>query len=303
MELEHAEYVDSDTKVNNLFDNDLDSYFSINRESTDMMFELEDEQSVGSVSIGFFMKSAEEERIQTFSIAIKSDEDDDWTVVIDEKTSDGTMDLQTFSFYPQLTRYLRFSSGGNSFNNWTPLTEMQICVEEVSSSTVESNALFGLGGVDAVTKNIKQLASDGDALCPEPTKLSADTVKHHGGEGATHLVVDGDYGTRWTTQETYHQNDLNNDMIQFSLGGERYLSYVKVAFYDGSLAEPHFSLYTERSVSQGWTEIYYDKKAEKVEVLQEFNTTVRRAAEVFLVGRGNDSGNYTKISEVELWGC
>lgn len=304
VEVLHPEYVDPDTELDNLFDGDLDTYFSVHRESTTLTFELDEEQTVGSVSIGFYMKSADEERLQTFSISIKSDDDDEWTVVIDEQQSDGSMDMQTFSFFPQLTRYVRFESDGNNFNNWTPLTEIEICADVDSSSAVESNALFGVGGgVEAVTKDVNQLASEDDDFCPEPTKLAPLEVIAHGGDGATHLLVDENFETRWTTQNTYHGNDLENDRIQLHMGGEKYLSYVKVAFFDGQLANQYFSIYTEAAVDDGWTARYYNQTADDHERLQTFDVDASHVAEVFLVGRGNEQGNYTKISEIELFGC
>lgn len=117
VKVEHAEYADPETDVENLFDGDLDEYYSVNRESTEITFELEGDMEVNGVSIGFFMKAAEEMRIQTFDIAVRAADDDDWTTVISRKESSGEMGImQTFPFTSKTAKYVRFESHGNTFN-------------------------------------------------------------------------------------------------------------------------------------------------------------------------------------------
>lgn len=115
VEVEHADYADRTTDVNNLFDADLDTYYSVNRESTSITIELEEETEVNGMAIGFFMKSSSEERIQTFDVTVKKSDDDDWRTVLSRKESSGDMGImQTFPFSSRLARYVRFESHGNS---------------------------------------------------------------------------------------------------------------------------------------------------------------------------------------------
>lgn len=117
VKVEHAEYADSKTDVENLFDGDLDEYYSVNRESTQITFELEGDLEVNGVSIGFFMKAADEMRIQTFDVAVRAADDDDWTTVISRKESSGEMGImETFPFTSKTVKYVRFESHGNNFN-------------------------------------------------------------------------------------------------------------------------------------------------------------------------------------------
>lgn len=115
VEVEHATYSDPATEVDNLFDADLDTYYSVNRESTSITLELEDETEVNGVSIGFFMKFASEERIQTFDLAVRKGGDTDWRTVLSRKESSGERGImQTFPFSSRSARYVRFESHGNS---------------------------------------------------------------------------------------------------------------------------------------------------------------------------------------------
>lgn len=114
-EVEHAAYSDSSTSVDNLFDADLDSYYSVNRESTSITLELEEETDVNGIAIGFFMKEADEERIQTFDVAVKKGDDDEWKTVLSRKESSGKIDtIETFPFSSRTALYVRFESHGNT---------------------------------------------------------------------------------------------------------------------------------------------------------------------------------------------
>lgn len=115
VDVEHASYSDSSTSVDNLFDADLGTYFSVNRESTSITLELEEETDVNGIAIGFFMKSESEERIQTFDVAVKKGDDDDWKTVISRKESSGKMDMiETYPFSSRTALYVRFESHGNT---------------------------------------------------------------------------------------------------------------------------------------------------------------------------------------------
>ena len=55
--VKHAFYADSTTEVDNLFDADLATYYSINRESTQITLQLEEETEVTPAFIQFTSKS------------------------------------------------------------------------------------------------------------------------------------------------------------------------------------------------------------------------------------------------------
>lgn len=295
IEVQHSQYMDHDPE--NLFDKDLSDYFSVNRESTEITFELEEEQDVNGIAIGFFMNDESEERIQRFSISIRKEGDDDWTTVVADAESSGSMDIQTFPFSTRTAKFIRFESHGNSYNNWTALTEVEICGP---AAAVESNALFG--GVEAVTKDVGELNAN-LALCPVPGKLSPRKVSLQGAAGDVKVLFDGNSQTRWSTENTFHADDLNNDQVHVVLHGDSYLSHVNIAFFDGDLARQWFSIYTKSAAANEWTVSRFNETAASVETLQTFHTDVDRVTDVYVVARGNDVGNFTKLSEIQLWGC
>ena len=116
VEVKHIEKMDTDTSVDNLFDSKISSYFSVNRESTSITLELEEETEIDGVAIGFFMKAASEERIMTFDVSVRA-ADGDWTTVISRKESSGEYKVvETFPFSSIKALYVRFESHGNTFN-------------------------------------------------------------------------------------------------------------------------------------------------------------------------------------------
>ncbi|CAN0400898.1 unnamed protein product [Ectocarpus fasciculatus] len=118
VKVEHVDNVDTETSPNNLFDGDVDTYFSINRESTSVIMELEEEQDVDGISISFFMKDASEYRVQTFSVSVRAADDSEYTTVISDRTSSGDKDdtYQLFTFTSTTVKYIRFTTNGNTFN-------------------------------------------------------------------------------------------------------------------------------------------------------------------------------------------
>lgn len=295
--IQHPEY--EDEEPDNLFDGDLDTYYSIHRESTRLTFELEGEREVNGVAIGFFMKDAEEERIQTFDIAIKAEDDDDWTTVQSRQESSGEYNvMQTFPFSARTATYVRFESHGNNFNNWTPLTEFEICG---SASEMESNALFG--GVEArVNDKIGQLNS-ALVTCPSAKKLAPVKTRLFGGTGHVAYLFDGNYQTRWSTENTQNDDDLDNDKIQLTLVGDSYLSHIEIAFFDGHLAHQYFSVYVQSASDTEWDSVYEGKMAAMNEGSQSFTIDRDRVTNLYIVGNGNDVGAFTKISELSVYGC
>lgn len=173
------------------------------------------------------------------------------------------------------------------------MTEVEICGEAAQ----ESNALFG--GVKAVNKELQMLAGE---VCPESAKLSPVTVRANGRDNLS-TVFDGNFETRWSTFNTANEDDLDNDKIIIRFLGDQRVSKVKIAFFDGHLARPHFSLYTQSAAAWSWTPVLESHIADKEEAFQTFSIEASGVNQLYIVGNGNDRGDYTKISEIEIWGC
>ena len=174
------------------------------------------------------------------------------------------------------------------------MTEFEIC----GAAGAESNALFG--GLEAVAnKEIQQLAG---AVCANPEKLAATTVRVDGDDNVS-VLFDGNFQTRWSTVNTANDDDLNNDKITMRFLGDQSVTRVKIAFFDGDLAKPHFSLYTQEAAAWSWTPVLEGEIGKRTEQFQTFDIEKTGVNQLYIVGNGNDVGDYTKISELEVWGC
>lgn len=289
----HPQYADSTTEVSNLFDGTVDTYFSVNRESTQFTLELAQETEINGIAIGFFMKAASEQRIQVFDVAVMEEGGDDWKTVISRKESSGEMGVQTFPFSPRKALHVRLETHGNSFNNWSAFNEVEVC----SKSGGESNALFD--GIGAVEEEIEMLAG---AVCVAPTKLSPVGSKASGVDNVK-MLFDGNYNTRWTTVNTQSESDLSNDMVQLTFQGDMRVSTLKIAFFDGHLAHQYFSVYVQSATAYTWTPVMVNEQAAMEETMQSFNINLDGVHKLYIVSKGNDVGLYSKFSEIEVLGC
>lgn len=290
----HPDYADSSTSVSNLFDSDLATYYSVNRESTHIIMELEEEVEVNGMAIGFFMKSADEERIQVFDIAVRKASDDDWKTVVSRKESSGEMDVvQTFPFSSRTALYVRLETHGNDYNNWSAFTEVEVC----TGSGEESNALFG--GAHAAGQELEVLAGE---VCLAPALLAPVSAKASGTDNVR-MLFDGNFLTRWSTVNTQSDSDLNNAMVHLTFQGDTRVSTLKIAFFDGHLAHQFFSVYVQSANAHSWTPVLQNEQAAMVQSMQTFSIEMDGVHKLYIVGKGNDVGLYSKFSEVQVYGC
>ncbi|CAM9845584.1 unnamed protein product [Scytosiphon promiscuus] len=291
---DHWDDRDDSTDPDAMFDGDLSTHFSVNRESTYHILELAEETEIHGISIGFFMKYESEERIQTFDVSVRANDESDYTTVISRKESSGEMGvIEHFEFTsPVKAQYVKVESHGNTFNNWTAFTEIEVC-----GTGAETNALFG--GVSAAKNELAKLAGE---VCADPFLLPPVKSKATG-SGNVKDIFDGNFETRWSTTVTQASNDLDNAKIILTFRGDVKISYVKIAFYDGDLAKPHFGLYKQSAKDDEWTEIAAGMIGGKQETFQTFELQETGVNKLYIVGNGNDVGFYTKVSEVEVYGC
>lgn len=294
--LEHDEYVNGANHVDNLIDGEIDTYLAIHRESTEIIMELSEEIEIGGVAIGFFMKAESEERIMTFDVSVKKAGDDNWSTVRSRAESSGEMGIiEYFSFSPRTALYVRFASHGNTFNNWTALTEFSVCAEQQA----ESNALFGGAGARSIEQTMEELAGK---VCATPGKI-APVFATASGAGNVRFLFDGNYNTRWSTIKTQDESDLNNGMVTMTFPGDTRVSSVKIAFFDGDLAHQFFSVYVQSASANVWTQIMNRQRAAKRVGLQTFNINLDGVHKLYIVGNGNSIGLFSKFSEVQVHGC
>lgn len=246
------------------------------------------------MAIGFFMKAASEERIQVFDVAVMENGGDDWKTVISRKESSGEMgNVQTFPFSARKALYVRVETHGNSFNNWSAFTELEVC----SAPAGETNALFG--GIHAIGEELEMLAGE---VCLAPMKLAPVGVKASGSDNVK-VLFDGNYNTRWTTVNTQSESDLSNGMVQITFEGDIRVSTLNIAFFDGHLAHQYFSVYVQSAAAYTWSPVMLNEQAAMEEGMQSFNIDLDGVHKLYIVGKGNDVGLYSKFSEIEVLGC
>lgn len=116
-------------------------------------------------------------------------------------------------------------------------------------------------------------------------------------------VFDSNFETRWTSQETTNENDLDNAKVMLTFDGDKHVSHVDIAFFDGHLARPHFGLYKQGAGDAEWTPIQAGQVAAQTETFQTFDVQQEGVNVLYIVGNGNDVGDFTKISEIVVYGC
>ena len=293
-EIEHPTFANNENSINNLFDSNIETYFSVNRDSTEFTFMLEEETDVDSVAIGFFMKAASEERIQTFNVAVKA-EDGGWIKVIKGQESSGKMEMQTFPFsYSRKALYVRLETDGNNYNDWSAFTEFEVCM----APAAESNALFS--GIDAAKEELQMLT--GEFVCAAPRKLGPKRSTASGSDDVRALF-DGTSKSRWTTVNTQSESNLSNDKVTLTFRGEVFVSTLNIAFFDGHLAHQYFSVYVQSATADLWTPVMENEQAAMEETVQSFDINLDGVFKLYIVANGNDVGDYSKFTAIEVLGC
>ncbi|CAM9713001.1 unnamed protein product, partial [Ectocarpus sp. 8 AP-2014] len=203
---------------------------------------------------------------------------------------------QHFTFTGTTTKYIKLTTNGNTFNNWSAFNEFEVCGEEV-----ESNALFS--GVRAAKKKLAQL--EGDSVCVEPVKLAVQNahVTDSSNSNNVRSIFDLNFRTWWASANTQNEDPMENAKIRLRFQGDQKVSYVKIAFFDGHLASYHMNLYKRAAADTEWTGVLTGQVVEAVSTFQTFTIEETGVNVLYIVGLGNDVGDKFKVSEVEVYGC
>ena len=188
------------------------------------------------------------------------------------------------------------SSSIRNAGSWTALTEIAIC-----GVKAESNALFG--GLRTAKKEIAELAG---SVCTSCDKLLEPVFADASASDATddvRYLFDDNFETRWSTERTTAENDLDNAKVTLNFGGDVHVCHANLAFFDGDLARQEISLYKQSAVAHKWTQIGESIVAEKHSAFQKIEIQETGVNKLYIVAHGNEIGDYTKISEAQFWGC
>ncbi len=184
-------------------------------------------------------------------------------------------------------------------SSWTAFTEIAICGVEA-----EENALFG--GLRRARNKMAELSGSQCSSCELLSPVKAHVTTQEGDHVHVHEIFDGDFSTRWSTETTTATNDLDNAKVIVTFPGDQTLCHVDMAMFDGDLAHQYVKFYKQAAGASTWTAIGAedeDVKLDKTDALQTIDLQEDMVNKFYIVGHGNDVGDFNKISEVQFYGC
>ncbi|WBB59582.1 polysaccharide lyase family 7 protein [Streptomyces sp. WMMC500] len=111
----------------NTLDDDLSTRWSAEGDGVWIRYDLGSVQTVGSASIAWHQGDT---RRSTFDVEL-SDDGQQWTPALSRKVSSGTsLQPQNYDFADASARYVRIVGHGNTFNDWTSITETTVHGED-----------------------------------------------------------------------------------------------------------------------------------------------------------------------------
>ncbi|MCU6792740.1 discoidin domain-containing protein [Paenibacillus sp. WQ 127069] len=127
-------------------------------------------------------------------------------------------------------------------------------------------------------------------------KLNASAVSASSDDGnVPGNTVDGDLNTRWSANG-------DGQWIKYDLGSSKKVSYIKIAFYNGSTRTSTFDIQTSTD-NTNFSTVQSNVTSTLSDALQTFNfTDVDPARYVRIVGHGNSSNTWNSYTEVEIYG-
>ncbi|GAB3452025.1 discoidin domain-containing protein [Actinophytocola sediminis] len=128
----------------NTLDGDLSTRWSAEGDGVWIRYDLGSAQTIGSVSLAWHNGNS---RRTTFDVQL-SDDASSWTTVLSRQISNGTsLQPQNYDFPDAASRYLRVVGYGNTFNDWTSITETTVngVGEEEPGDQTEAAVRYGWG--------------------------------------------------------------------------------------------------------------------------------------------------------------
>ncbi len=203
-------------------------------------------------------------RTSTFDIQTSTDQVS-YTTVSANVTSSLSAALQTFDF-PDAdpVRYVRIVGHGNSVNAWNSYTEV-----EIYGDTSNASAKFSIPGTSVT-------ASADDGNVPANT-------------------VDGSLSTRWSASG-------DGQWIQYDLGSNKKVDYMKIAFLNGDTRTSTFDIQASTD-NISFTTISANVTSALNASLQTFDfPDADPVRYVRIVGHGNSVNAWNSYTEVEIYG-
>ena len=146
----------------NTLDGDLATRWSAEGDGVWIRYDLGSTQTVGSVSIAWYQGDT---RRETFDVQVSGTGSSWTTVLAGERTSGTTASAVTYDFADAPARYVRVVGHGNTYNDWTSISETKILGADGGSTSCQvpadvldlTNWYEGLPiGTDEHPTNVKQ---------------------------------------------------------------------------------------------------------------------------------------------------
>jgi hypothetical protein len=216
-------------------------------------------------------------RKSTFSVSVSKDGGASWTQVLGNTQSSGTTaSFETVQLSDPAANAVRIFGYGNTVNNWTSLSEVELY--SLGASTACSTGGGGTGGTSTKlaipAANVTASADDGNV--PSNT-------------------VDNNLATRWSAQGS-------GVWIQYKLGSCQMIDYARLAWYQGDTRKTTFSMSISKDSGTTWTQILGNMQSSGTTTAFETVQLPDTAANmVRIFGYGNTSSAWTSLAETELY--
>ncbi|MCR8635563.1 chondroitinase-B domain-containing protein [Paenibacillus radicis (ex Xue et al. 2023)] len=246
----------------NTVDGNLTTRWSASGNGQWIQYDLGSNKKVAYIKIAFVSGDT---RTSTFDIQTSTD-NVNFTTVQTNVTSSLNTSLQTFDF-PDVSsaRYVRILGHGNSLNAWNSYTEVEI----YGDTAITTDAKFPVPGTSVT-------ASSNDGNVPANT-------------------VDGNLTTRWSASG-------DGQWIQYDLGSNKKVAYIKIAFVSGDTRTSTFDILTSTN-NVNFTTVQTNVTSSLNTSLQTFDfPDVSSARYVRIVGHSNSLNAWNSYTEVEIYG-
>ncbi|CAM9883296.1 unnamed protein product [Discosporangium mesarthrocarpum] len=276
------------TNPKNIKDGEIDTYWKTKESRVTLTYVFEDEEEIDGISMVFV-----DDDILKFNVVVTTKDDEEYTVLKNQESSGhgGKFELFEFSSREDIVSVSLISVDESSSSGVTRVAEMEVCKVAPSSNSALSLVETGL---DEVTQSV--------CAPGKKEKLTPVSVLASGGLGGVEGITDGNFDTRWSTNNTANANVADNDFVRMIFKGEVKLSNVKIAFFDGHLAKQFVSIFVRGA--SGTRQVVHDSvAAQQTQQLQVFDIENDAVRDIFIVGHGNEVGSYSKFAEVEAHGC
>lgn len=119
----------------NVNDGDLDTRWSSKDENPYIVLTLRQEAQMEAVMLASFVGDT---RLAYYDIEVSTD-GINWTLIDSYETSGQTTDLEAFTVNGDVVSHVKIIGGGNSINNWSSITEIEIMGVPYSGEDTNSN--------------------------------------------------------------------------------------------------------------------------------------------------------------------